>query len=170
MANDLVTKLVTKSITTKTIMRLGRFSSDRTMNGDPPDPQFEDESADFEALRLVLQQSRAKLLQQILAHPEECLSAAELDYRNPSLESSTVQYHLRKLEEAGVVERLKLPKGERKRDLPSTFWAVTAKGRRLLRQASLYEEIDHWRDLYERMERTPEIREIEAMPRPTPGE
>ncbi|PSP75089.1 transcriptional regulator [Halobacteriales archaeon QS_1_68_20] len=128
-----------------------------------------EERTDFEALRQVLQQSRAKLLQQIIAHPEACLSAAELDYRNPSLESSTVQYHLRKLEEVGGVEKLKLPKGERKRDLPSTFWAVTEKGRRLLQQAGLYEEIDHWRDLYERMERTPSIREIEAMPRPTPG-
>lgn len=121
---------------------------------------------DFEALRLVLQQSRAKLLQQILAHPDQCLSAAELDYRNPGLESSTIQYHLRKLEETGVVQKLKLPKGERKRDLPSTFFAVTRKGHTLLDQAGLTEELDHWRDLYARMERTPQIREIEAMPRP----
>lgn len=153
---------------TKTIMRVAPFSGDRTMSGNTP--RFEDESADFEALRLVLQQSRAKLLQQILAHPESCLSAAELDYRNPSLESSTIQYHLRKLEDADVVEKLKLPKGERMRDLPSTFWSVTEKGRQLLEQAGLYDEIDHWRDLYERMERTPRIREIEAMPRPTPEE
>ena len=124
-------------------------------------------TTDFEALRLVLQSTRTKLLQQILAHPEACLSATELDYRNPSLESSTIQYHLHKLEDAGIVERLKLPKGERSRDLPSTFWAVTGKGRELLRQAGLYEEIEHWRDLYQRMERTPAIREIEAMPRPT---
>lgn len=140
------------------------------MSENPPAPRYEDGAEDFEALRLVLQESRTKLLQQILASPDECLSAAELDYRNPSLESSTIQYHLRKLEDAGVVERLKLPKGERMRDLPSTFWAVTEKGSRLLEQDGLYEEIDHWRDLYERMERTPEIREIEAMPRPTPGE
>lgn len=116
---------------------------------------------------MELQSSRTKLLQQILAHPEACLSATELDYRNPSLESSTIQYHLHKLEDAGIVERLKLPKGERSRDLPSTFWAVTEKGQNLLRQAGLYEEIEHWRDLYGRMERTPEIREIEAMARPT---
>ncbi len=130
----------------------------------------DDGTTDFEALQQVLQQPRAKLVQQILAHPQECLSVAELDYRNPSLESSTVQYHLRELAEVGVAEKLKLPKGQRKRDLPSTFWAVTPKGRRLLRQADLYEEIDHWRGLYERMERTPRIREIEAMSRPTPEE
>jgi DNA-binding transcriptional ArsR family regulator len=135
-----------------------------------PTPTAGDGPTDFEALRLVLQDTRAKLLQQILAHPEECLSGPELDYRNPNLEPSTVQYHLRKLADADVVEKLKLPKGERKRDLPSTFWSVTAKGRQLLRQAGLYEEIDHWRDVYERMERTPEIREIEAMPRPDASE
>lgn len=153
---------------------IGKIGNDYTLN-----PTFvkemnenglnrspDDEVADFE----TLQQSRAKLLQQILAYPEESLSAAELDYRNPGLESSTIQYHLRKLEEAGVVEKLKLPKGERMRDLPSTFWTVTERGRRLLRQAGLHEEIGHWRDLNERMERTPEIREIEATPRPTPNE
>jgi len=140
------------------------------MSKNTPDTASEDGTTDFETLRLVLQQSRAKLLQQILASEQQCLSAAELDYRNPSLESSTIQYHLRKLEEAGVVERLKLPKGERRRDLPSTFWAVTRTGQRLLERAGLSEEIDHWRDLYERMERTPRIREIEAMPRPRPDE
>ncbi|MFB6233403.1 MAG: helix-turn-helix domain-containing protein [Haloarculaceae archaeon] len=113
---------------------------------------------------------QSNILQQILASEQQCLSAAELDYRNPSLESSTIQYHLRQLEEAEVVERLKLPIGERKRDLPSTFWAVTETGHRLLEQAGLAEEITHWRDLYERMERTPRIREIEAMPRPSPNE
>lgn len=134
-----------------------------------PRPKEHDERIAFEALRVIRQQSRAKLLQQILAHPQGCLSVEELDYRNPSLEPSTIQYHLRKLEDAGIVKKLKLPRGERMRDLPSTFWAVTEKGRRLLEQAGLSEEIAHWRDLYERMERTPRIREVEAMPRPTPG-
>lgn len=140
------------------------------MSKNTSDTASADGTTDFEALRLVLQQSRAKLLQQILASEKRCLSAAELDYRNPSLESSTIQYHLRKLDEAGVVERLKFPKGERKRDLPSTFWAVTETGQRLLERAGLAAEIEHWRDLYERMERTPRIREIEAMPRPSPEE
>jgi predicted transcriptional regulator len=125
------------------------------------------QSDEWESLRLILQDSRAKLLLQILAHPQRMPSAPELDYRNPSMEASTVQYHLRKLGDAGIIEKVKLPKGERTRDLPSTFFRVTEKGERLLKQANLYEEVETWREVYERMERTPEIREIESMPRPS---
>lgn len=126
-----------------------------------------EQSNEWESLRLILQDSRAKLLLQILAHPQRMPSAPELDYRNPSMEASTVQYHLRKLGDAGIIEKVKLPKGERTRDLPSTFFRVTEKGERLLKQAHLYEEVETWREVYERMERTPEIREIESMPRPS---
>lgn len=124
-------------------------------------------SDEWASLRLILQNSRAKLLLQILAHPQQMPSALELEYRNPSMESSTIQYHLRKLGDAGIVEKVKLPKGERARDLPSTFFRVTEKGERLLKQANLYEEVKTWREMYDRMERTPKIREIESMPRPS---
>ena len=124
-------------------------------------------SDEWASLRLILQDSRAKLLLQIIAHPQRMPSAPELDYRNPSMEASTVQYHLRKLGDAEIIEKVKLPKGERTRDLPSTFFRVTEKGERLLKQAHLYEEVETWREVYDRMERTPEIREIESMPRPS---
>jgi DNA-binding Lrp family transcriptional regulator len=122
---------------------------------------------EWEALRLILQDSRAKLLLQILAHPQRMPSTPELDYWNPSMEASTVQYHLRKLGDAGIIEKVKLSKGERTRDLPSMFFRVTEKGERLLKQANLYEEVETWREVYERMEYTPEIHEIESMPRPS---
>lgn len=44
---------------------------------------------------------------------------------------------------------------------------MTEKGERLLKQANLYEEVETWREVYDRMERTPEIHEIESMPRPS---
>jgi large subunit ribosomal protein L1 len=129
----------------------------------------DDYQTEADGLRLILQSSRAKILQQILAHPERSLSARELEYRNPGMKPSTIQYHLRELIDGGVVEKLKVPKGERKRDLPSTFYTVTEKGRKLMERANLLDEVDVWREVYERMERTREIEEIERMLRPGPN-
>lgn len=123
---------------------------------------------ELEDLRFVLQQVRVILLQQILAHDAGALSVAELAYRNPDLDDSTINYHLGEMEARDVVTKLRIPTGERQRDLPSTFYAVTEKGIDLLERASLLDEVLVWQEMYDRMERSDEIARIEEMDRPEP--
>lgn len=118
---------------------------------------------DLDHLQFILQDTRVVLLQQILAHDSGALSAEELAYRNPDLTDENIRYHLRELEHRGIVKGLEIPKGERKRELPNTFFAVTEKGIRLLKRANLYEEISVWNQVYQQMERTDRIDSIEAI-------
>lgn len=123
---------------------------------------------DLATLQFVLQETRVALLQQILAHDTGALSVEELCYRNPDLSEENVRYHLRELEERGVVDGLEIPRGERTRELPNTFFAVTEAGLRLLRRANLDEELGVWKAVYDRLERTDRIERIEGMAeRPT---
>lgn len=146
------------------------------MTTNPPDSVGKSDAAaeatpsedELDDLRFVLDRTRVVLLQQILAHETGALSASEIEYRNPDLDDSTIQYHLREMEDRNVVTKLKIPKGERRRDLPSTFYAVTDRGTDLLERANLLDEVAVWRETYDRMERTEEIEHIEAMDRPTP--
>ena len=145
------------------------------MSSDPPADAKSSATADavpsqdeLDDLRFVLEQTRVILCQQILAHDAGALSAAELEYRNPDLDDSTIQYHLSEMAGRGVVTKLKIPTGERQRDLPSTFWAVTEKGIDLLERANLLDEVLVWQEMYDRLERTDEIARIEAMDRPEP--
>jgi DNA-binding HxlR family transcriptional regulator len=123
---------------------------------------------ELDDLRFVLEQTRVILLQQILTHDTGTLSAAELQYWNPDLEDTAIQYHLREMEDRGVVTKLRIPAGERQRDLPSTFYAVTETGIDLLERANLLGEMLAWQEMCDRMERTDEIARIEAMDRPEP--
>lgn len=123
---------------------------------------------ELDDLRFVLQQVRVILLQQILAHDAGALSVAELAYRNPDLDDSTINYHLDEMEDRDVVTKLRIPTGDRQRDLPSTFYAVTEKGIDLLERASLLDEVLVWQEAYDRMERSDEIARVEEMDRPEP--
>lgn len=135
--------------------------SDATAEAVPTQDELDD-------LRFVLERTRVVLLQQILAHDTGALSVAELEYRNPDLDDSTINYHLEEMIERDVVTKLKIPAGERQRDLPSTFYAVTEKGIDLLERANLLGEMLAWQEMYDRMERTDEIARVEAMDRPEP--
>jgi len=124
--------------------------------------------SDVSDLQFVLQETRVVLLQQVLAHETGALSVEELSYRNPDLSEENVRYHLRELEARGIVEGLEISPGERTRELPNTFFAVTKEGLRLLRRANLDEEVGVWKEVYDRLERTDRIERIEAMEeRPT---
>lgn len=122
----------------------------------------------LEQLRVLLEETRLALLQQILAAEEGALSVEELAYRNADRSAQTIDYHLRALEEHDVVIRLKAD--DPQNDLPSTYWAVTETGIALLKQLGFYEEITVLSDAGDALERTARIEEIEAFSgRPTPN-
>jgi len=93
----------------------------------------------LDRLRVLLNETRLRLLQQILASDEGALSVEELAYRNTDRSEQTIDYHLRELEDYDVVTRLKAD--DPRNDLPSTYWAVTDIGMKVLQQLGFYEEI-----------------------------
>jgi len=121
----------------------------------------------IDRMKAVLDETRLRLLQQILAHDSGVLSVEELDYRNTDIKKQTVDYHLRELEKADVVRRLKVEGG--RNGLPNTYWAVTPTGINLLKQLGFYDEIAVLSEADDALDRTDRIREIEAYEdRPNP--
>ncbi len=114
----------------------------------------------FDQLDTLLDQKRLRFVQQIIAHDSGVLSVEELSYRNPDIESETVDYHLRKLESVGLVERLSAD--DPANDLPSTYWAVTDRGVARLDNLGFYDEVEALAVADEMLERTERIERIEA--------
>lgn len=119
-----------------------------------------------DVLHELTKEPRPQLIYDVLGHPAQMPTMREFDYYNPSLKRNTIQYHLNRLVDIGIVERRKLPKGERKRDLPSTFYALSEDGRALLDHHNLLAEESAWRAIHENVEKTAEIEKIESMARP----
>ena len=122
----------------------------------------------WRALQLVTQETRASLIADVVGHPEGSITVAELDYLNPQVGRSAIAEHLGKLVEAGVLARAELPPGERRRDLPHTFYSLTDEARALFDRNGVFDR-DVWRAQYEKVEKTPEIERIEGMTRPDPA-
>lgn len=109
---------------------------------------------------------RPSLISDILGHPKGAPSMREFEHYNPSYKRNTIQYHLDRLVEVGIVEKRTLPTGERTRDLPSTFYALTEEGRDLLARHNLLAEETAWKAIYENVEKPPEVQRAEEMDRP----
>ncbi|MCU4925116.1 helix-turn-helix domain-containing protein [Halobacteria archaeon AArc-dxtr1] len=128
---------------------------------------FSPDAEAIDRLRAVVDETRLRLLQQLLASDDGALSVEELAYRNTDLKSGTIDYHLRELEARDVTRRLKAD--EPRNDLPNTYWAVTESGVDLLKRLGFYEEIAILSEADDALERTDRIREIEDFEaRPVP--
>jgi hypothetical protein len=130
---------------------------------DPPNHGLD--SGRLADLRDVLDQTKVRLLQQILASQTGALAAVELAARNEITES-TIRDHLRSLQnrERPVVTQLDattddpVPNG-----IPRKYYAVTEYGIDLLQQLGLYEQIGILYDVYQ----AADLRLPEAEERPT---
>lgn len=119
------------------------------------------------ALQKSTDRTRANLLADIVGHPKGAPSVKELDYMNPSLEADAIRRHLKTLQEVGVLEELEVEPGTRVRGYPYKFYRISEAARELFDRNDLFPE-DAWKRQYERVQKTGEIEEIEAMPRPSP--
>jgi len=117
-------------------------------------------------LNAVTQETRFVILQTIIGHPEQMPTLEELSYHNPSISKSTVRDHLDTLMEHNIVQKVKLPKGERKRDLPHSFYALTEQGRAFLGAHGLLSAEEALQDLHDQTEKTEKIRRYENADRP----
>lgn len=126
------------------------------------------DSKTIKNLRTILDETRLRLLQQILAYDDGALSAEELAYRNTDLEDKDIDGHLRNLAKKDIVTRLKAE--DPRNDLPDTYWAVTPKGISLLKRLGFFEEIKELSKVDGALQRTDRIREIEQFDgRPLPN-
>ncbi|MFC7202280.1 hypothetical protein ACFQJC_02040 [Haloferax namakaokahaiae] len=106
----------------------------------------EDRIAD---LKLILSETKLRLMQQLLASPTGALSSPELGARNEITES-TIRDHLSDLRsrEPQIVTTLEPSESPVPNGIPRTYFAVTEYGIDLLKQVGLYEQIGLLYDLY----------------------
>ncbi len=119
-----------------------------------------------ERLNVVTQETRFGLVQDILGHPSGLPTLKELDYVNPSKSRTTIRQHLQELVAAGIVEPVELPEDRRRNDLPYKFYGLSDDGREFLANHGLLRAEETLREVYDRVEKTPEIERYEAAPRP----
>lgn len=127
-----------------------------------------DEFDAWSALQRATDETRANLIADVVGHPKGAPSVRELEYMNPSLGEDAIRRHLAVLQEARVVEELVVAAGDRIRGFPYKFYRLTDRARALFDRNDLF-PADAWRRQYARVQKTGEIEEIEAMPRPVPA-
>ena len=118
------------------------------------------------ALQKSTDKQRANLIADVVGHPEGAPSVKELDYMNPSIKADAIRRHLTTLQEVGVVEELVVESGNRIRGFPYKFFRLTDAARDLFDQNDLF-PVNAWQRQYDRVQKTSEITELEAMPRPS---
>lgn len=129
-------------------------------------PSGDSEFSTWEALQKATDTKRANLIADIVGHPHGLPSVEELAYMNPDLSEDAIRRHLSTLREAGVVAERELEPGERHRDYPYKFYELTDDARSLFDQNGLFPE-EAWTRQYQAVEKTPRVRDLEEMPRPT---
>lgn len=133
---------------------------------EPADLSDRDSFNAWRALQKATDKKRANIIADVVGHPKGKPSVEELDYMNPSLSADAIRRHLSTLEEVGVVAEVEFEVGERLRDYPYKFYGLTKEARELFDQSNLFPK-EPWQRQYERVEKTPRIRDVEQMPRPT---
>ncbi len=119
----------------------------------------------WRALQKATDKKRADILADIVGHPAGAPSVEELDYMNPPLSDDAIRRHLKTLAAVGVVREREFEPGDRLREFPYKFYELTPDARSLFDRNGLFPE-DAWQRQYQAVEKTPRIRELEAMPRP----
>lgn len=117
-------------------------------------------------LHTITQETRFTLLQNIIAHPHQMPSLAELEHINPSKARTTIVEHLEELIGAGVVERVEYEPNKSENDIPHVFYGLTDEGRQLLEEHRLFRAEDTLQQIYEQTNKPEKIRRYEDAPRP----
>ncbi|ADD03753.2 HTH domain protein [Natrialba magadii ATCC 43099] len=123
----------------------------------------------WKALQKATDKKRADIIADIVGHPKGAPSVEELTYMNPRLSDDAIRRHLKTLADVGVVQLLEFEPGERTGGFPYQFFELSAEARALFDQNGLFPE-EAWTRQWQSVEKTPRIRDIEAMPRPSPGD
>ena len=115
--------------------------------------------------KLLSQETRHLIIQEILGHPEHLVSLAELEYMVGKTQAA-LKAQLENLIEANIVAQYVYEPSEGKRDLPSNFYGFTEHGVQILYDYKYLRGVPVARALYEQTRKTEKINRHEAAPRP----
>jgi len=115
--------------------------------------------------KLLSQDTRHLIIQELLGHPDHLMSLAELEYMTGKSQAA-IRDQLEKLIEAGIVTRYTYDPSEDKRDLPSQFYGFTERGVEVLHDYKYLRGLPVARALYESTRKTEKIERHESAPRP----
>lgn len=130
----------------------------------PPATDARDDQRFFTVAEALSEDSRRDIVADIVAHPKGLPSMKELEFTT-GLHRTTIHQHLGVLIDAGIVEVVEFPAGERRKGQPSKFYGITETARDIFDRNNVFLE-DHWQELYERVDKPNEIEQAEAAPRP----
>ncbi|SDM55857.1 hypothetical protein SAMN04487949_2074 [Halogranum gelatinilyticum] len=117
------------------------------------------------AMSALDHERRANLVGTIVGHPSGTPSRKELKYYNPSIPESTLSGQLEKLETVGVVESAEKDRAGLRRGEPYRFYRLTDEARDLFERNDIF-GADPYKNLFEQVEKTDEIRAAEQASRP----
>lgn len=115
--------------------------------------------------KLLSQDTRHLIIQELLGHPAHLMSLAELKYMTGKSQAA-VKDQLETLIDAGILTRYTYEPSAGKRDLPSQFYGFTEQGVEILYDYKYLRGVPVARALYENTRKTEKIKRHESAPRP----
>jgi DNA-binding HxlR family transcriptional regulator len=115
--------------------------------------------------KLLSQDTRHLIIQELLGHPAHLMSLAELEYMTGKSQAA-IKDQLETLIDAGLLARYTYEPSEGKRDLPSQFYGFTERGVEVLHDYKYLRGLPVARALYENTRKTEKIERHESAPRP----
>jgi len=115
--------------------------------------------------KLLSQDTRHLIIQELLGHPAHLMSLAELEYMTGKSQAA-IKDQLETLIESGIISQYTYEPSQAKRDLPSQFYGFTERGVEILHDYKYLRGLPVARALYENTRKTEKIERHEAAPRP----
>jgi DNA-binding MarR family transcriptional regulator len=126
-----------------------------------------DDTTPRELVHFVTQQTGFALINNILQHPDQLPSMYELEELTPSVSDATVDKHIQKLVDAGIVKQVALDDDQRRQGYPWKFYGLTAEGREFLEDHNLLAAEETLQQIYDTISDKPEkMVKYEKAPRP----
>ncbi|WP_207589906.1 ArsR family transcriptional regulator [Halomontanus rarus] len=115
--------------------------------------------------KLLSQDTRHLIIQELLGHPAHLMSLAELEYMTGKSQAA-IKDQLDTLIEERIVARYTHEPSAEKRDLPSQFYGFTERGVEILHDYKYLRGLPVARALYENTRKTEKVERHESAPRP----
>ncbi|MGB9961564.1 ArsR family transcriptional regulator [Halobacterium sp. MBLA0001] len=115
--------------------------------------------------KLLSQDTRHLIIQELLGHPAHLMSLAELEYMTGKSQAA-IKDQLETLIDAGLLARYTYEPNERTRDLPAQFYGFTKRGVEVLHDYKYLRGLPVARAFYENTRKTEKIERHESAPRP----
>lgn len=133
-----------------------------THTGDTHSGPFAEQQRLF---KLLSQDARHLIIQELLGHPSHLMSLAELGYMIGKSQAA-IKDQLETLIDAGLLACYTYEPSEEKRDLPAQFYGFTERGVEILHEYKYLRGLPVARGLYENTRKTEKIERHESAPRP----